>query len=118
MADITDTIQKVTRSGSGLTPSYTAVADTADTHYVNNDGKVFLHFKKTGAGNATVTIATQVTLDGNALADLTATVVATTGDKMLGPFDPAIYNVPGTHNLTWTVDDNTGLTVAAIKLEA
>ncbi len=114
MATIVDTLQKLKRSGSGLTPSYTAVADIADTHQANNNGKMFLHFKKTGAGNAIITIQTPGSQDGNAIAELAATVVATTGDKMIGPFAPRIYNQFGQNYLQWTTDDITGLTVAAV----
>ena len=118
MATITDVLQRIVRSGSGLTPVYTAVADIADTHEVNNNGKTtFLQFKKSGAGNAVVTFQTPGTVDGNAIAELTATVVATTGDKMIGPFARDVYNVAGQQFLRWTVDNITGLTVGAFYLE-
>ena len=117
MPTIVDVVQKLKRSGSGLTPSYTVVADTADTHEVQNNGKMFLHFKKTGAGNAIVTIQTPKTIDGNAIAELLATVVATTGDKMIGPFDPQIYNIIGESFMRWTVDEKTGLSIAALSVD-
>ena len=117
MPTIVDVVQKIVRSGSGLTPSYTAVADTGDTHEMQNNGKVFLHFLKTGAGNAIVTIQTPKTVDGNLIAELLATVVATTGDKMIGPFDPQVYNIIGNSFLRWTVDNNTGLSVAALSVD-
>jgi len=117
MATITDPVEKIKRSGSGLTPTNVAVASAADTHQVQNNGKMFLHFLKTGAGDAIVTVQTPRTVDGNAIAELTATVVATTGDKMIGPFDPAIYNVPGQNYLQWTVDDVVSLTVAALSVD-
>ena len=118
MATVTDALQRIVRSGSGLTPVYTAVASAGDTHQVQNNGKtVFLHFKKTGAGNAIVTVQTPRTVDGNAIAELTATVVATTGDKMIGPFDPQVYNIIGQQYFQWTVDDVVGLSVAALYLD-
>ena len=115
MAIITDVPQRILRTASGLTPVYTPVASAADTHQTNNNGKTtFLHFKKTGAGNATVTVQTPGQVDGLAVAELTATVVATTGDKMIGPFDAQVYNQLGQNYLQWTVDDVVGLTVAAL----
>ena len=117
MPTIVDVVQKIKRSGSGLTPSYTAVNSTGDTHEVQNNGKVFLHFKKTGSGNAIVTIQTPGAIDGLAIAELTATVVATTGDKMIGPFDPSVYNVIGESFFRWTVDEKTGLSIAALSVD-
>ena len=117
MAIITDTLQRIVRSGSGLTPVYTAVASNVDTHQTQAHKNMFLHFKKTGAGNAIVTIQTPNTVDGNAIAELTATVVATIGDKMIGPFDGTIYKQPGQQCLQWTVDDIVGLSVGAFYLD-
>ena len=114
MATIVDIPQRIVRSGSGLTPVYTAVANAADTHQTNNIKGMFLHFKKSGAGNAIVTVQTPGAVDGNAVAELTATVVATTGDKMIGPFDRKVYNQFGQQYIHWTVDDVVGLTVAAL----
>ncbi len=91
MADVDLTVQQVTKASNGLTPSYTA-ATSADTYLAVNDGRVFLHAKNTGGAPVTLTVATQSTVDGNAVADYTATIPATTGDKMIGPFQPSIYN--------------------------
>ena len=118
MPTITDVLQRIVRTGSGLTPAYTVVASAADTHEAINNGRsMFLHFKKSGAGNAIVTIQTPGTVDGNAIAELTATVVATTGDKMIGLFARNVYNVAGNQFLRWTVDDVVGLTVAALYMD-
>ena len=114
MADVTLTGEAMVEGG--LAATYNSSLNTADTHFVNNDGRTFLHFKKTGAGAANVTIVTPRTLGGRAVADLVVVIPATTGDKFLGPFPPAIFNAPGTHNLTWTVDEVTGLSVAVVRL--
>ncbi len=110
----TPTIQDLTRASSGLTPSY-AAGDAAETYLIPNNGRVFLHVKKTGINNCTVTVATPNTEDGNAVADYTATVVATTGDKMIGPFPPPTYNdVNG--RIAVAFSEVTGLTFAVIRL--
>jgi hypothetical protein len=114
MATIVDPVVKV--NSTGHTPTYVAVASNADTHQVQNNGRMFLHFKKTGAGNAIVTVQTPRTIDGNAIAEKTLTVVATTGDEMIGTFNPSVYNQLGQHYLQWTVDDVVGLTVAALQI--
>ncbi len=117
MADVRITVQKIKRSGNGITPTYQGSLSASNTHQVNNNGKVFLHFKKSASVNCTVTIITPRTIDSNAVADLAVVVPATTGDKMMGPFDPNIYNVLGGHDLEFTLSDVDGLTMAAVLLD-
>ncbi len=117
MADVRITVQKMKRTGNGITPSYQGSLSVSDTYQVNNNGKVFLHFKKSASVNCTVTVITPPSLDGNAVADLAVVVPATTGDKMFGPFDPAVYNVLGGHDLEFTLSDIDGVTMAAVLME-
>ena len=74
-----------------------------------------MQFKNTNAAARNVTIATQVTVDGKAVADDVINVPLTTGDVMVGPFPPGIYNdVNGRVQLTY--DAVTNLTVAVVRL--
>ena len=116
MGDKRITVQKIKRTGDGITPSYEGSLSTGDTHQVNNDGEVFLQFKKSGAADCVVTVQTPGSVDGNAIAELTVTVPASTGDKMMGPFNPAVYNILGGHDLEFTLSNIAGLTMAAIRL--
>jgi hypothetical protein len=101
---------------SGLAAAYTSTGlSTANTYKVRNDGKVFLHFKKTGAGDATVTITTPNTAQGLAISDQTVTVVATTGDKFVGPLAPSLFN-DASSDVSFTVSDTVGLSIAVIRL--
>jgi hypothetical protein len=113
MADVELTVQDC--RATGITPSYTGSLSTENTYQVQNNGHVFLHFKKSGAGAATITITTPKTVGGLAVADQTISVPATTGDKMIGPFPPSIYN-DADGILEFTSDEVTGLTVAAVRL--
>lgn len=117
MTTIVDPVEKLKRAGNGLTPTNVVVASTGDTHQVQNNGKMFLHFLKGNAVNAVVTFQTPGAVDGNAIAELTATVVGSTGDKFIGPFDPQIYNQIGQTYMQWTVSDVDGLTVAALSID-
>lgn len=108
---------------NGLTATYHAAGAAAgqlnvtDIYQVNNDGRVLLHLKKSGAGDCTVTIDTPVVVDGDLLvAQRTITVPATTGDVFAGPFAPNTYNQPGTHDLEFTLSNITGLTLAVLRL--
>lgn len=113
MADVRLTPQDLLPTG--ITPSYTGSLSTANTYQVRNNGNVLLHFKKSGAGDCTVTVQTPKTVGGLAVAEQTFTVPATTGDKMAGPFPPAIYN-DGSHDLKFTLSEITGLTVAVVEV--
>lgn len=112
MANVPLAVQQL--SQAGVAPTYLNSLTTSDTFQVPNNGQVYLHFKKTGAGIATVTFLTPNTVGGLAIADQTVAVPATTGDVMVGPFPPSIFN--NGQNLEFTVNEVTGLTVAVIRL--
>lgn len=112
MADVRINPQDVVRTG--LAPTYTGSLSVSNTYLVANNGRTFLHFKKSGAGACNVTIQTPGSVDGLAVSELVVQVPATTGDKMIGPFPEAIYNQSG--DVKCTLDEITGLTVAAIRV--
>lgn len=100
----------------GLTAAYTSTGLlTTNTYKVRNDGKVFLHFKKTGAGACTVTITTPNTSQGLAISDQTVTVDATTGDEMVGPLPPSLFN-DASSDVSFTISDTVGLSIAVVRL--
>ena len=113
MADVNVTPQDIL--ASGLTTSYNASLSASDTYLIPNDGATFLHFKKTGAGSCTVTIATNGSYKGLAIADQTATVPATTGDVMVGPFPTNPYN-NSAGQVAVTLSNITGLSMAAYRI--
>lgn len=106
----------------GLAATYTSsgaspLLNVTDTFQFRNTGKEFLHFKKSGAGDCTVTFNTPRTVEGLDIENPTVTVPATTGDVFVGPFDPAVFNTPGSILLSgFTVSEVTGLTVAVLQL--
>ena len=100
---------------SGLTATYTSSGLlTANNYKVRNDGKVFLHFKKSGAGACTVTIVTPNTSQGLAISDQTVTVPATTGDVFVGPLPPSLFN-NASSDVEFTISDTVGLSFAVIR---
>jgi hypothetical protein len=106
------TVQQVALAG--LTPTYAAAAAGGDSFA--NDGEVFLHVKNTNAAARTVTVASQrPATPGLAPANNAVVVPLTVGDKMIGPFDPTVWNdTNGLVQITYTAE--TGVTVAAIRL--
>lgn len=113
MPDVTLDVQDITRAG--LEPEYESPLSAVDTYKVPNNGRVFLHAKKAGAGDCTITIVTPGKVDGLAITDRTATVPELTGDVMIGPFPPAIYN--GSDGmLSVTLSEVTGLSIAALRI--
>jgi hypothetical protein len=113
MADVTWTPQKITLNK--ITPSYNASLSISDTYHIRNNGKMFVHFKKTAAVVCTVTVQTPATLGGLAVAEHTFTVPASTGDVMAGPFTTGIFN-DGTQDVLITLSDIDGLSCAAVYL--
>lgn len=101
---------------TGLTLAYQGSLSATDTYTFPNDGKTFLHCKKSGAGSCTGTVVTPATFRGKAIVDTTFTVPATTGDVMIGPFPPDLYSDPATGLVTVSFSEITGLTVAVIRL--
>lgn len=101
---------------SGLAATYTASGLlAANTYKFRNDGNVFLHFKKTGAGACTVTITTPGTVQGLAITDQTVTVPATTGDQFVGPLPASLFN-DAASDVSFTISDTVGLSIAVIRL--
>lgn len=113
-ANVAVSVQQVVNSG--LATSYTSSGlTTSDTYQFTNDGRMFLHIKKTGAGDCTVTITTPATTQGFAIGDRTVTIAATTGDKLIGPFPASLFN-DASELVSFTLSDTVGLSIAALKL--
>lgn len=91
---------------TGLTPVYSAVS-ASDTIAPDGNDNLFLHVKNANAGADTVTVVVPGTYLGVALADLTVSVPATTGDRMIpipaAAMDPATGLVTVTHSVTASV---------------
>lgn len=93
-------------------PSFAAASTDGNTF--TNDGRTFIEIKNTSGVTVTATIVTQVTVGGNAVADKTVTVPPTTGDVVVGPFLPEIYNdSTGATTVTWSA--TSGVTMAVLK---
>lgn len=75
---------------TGLTAAYTAVH--TDGVRFSNDGGTFLHVTNDSGATMTVTVATQLTVEGLAVEDLEV-AVATGAEKFIGPFPTTTFNV-------------------------
>lgn len=99
-------------SRSGLTRSLASAAVGGDEFA--NDGKTFLEVANGSGSSITVTIATQMTVDGKAVADDAISVGAGV-TKQIGPFPPHIYNdANGKVQVTYSAV--TTVTVGATRL--
>lgn len=110
MANVAKTAQDIDRLG--LAATYNTGLATDDTYQIANNGRVFLHVKKTGAGTCVASAVTTPTVDGLAVPDKTVSIPPTTGDKFWGPFPTSIYG----NTLEVTFDEVTGLTFAALRV--
>jgi len=88
MARGTITAQEI--SLSGITPSLGAA--TSDGDGFLNTGDTLLQVKNGSGAGITVTIKTPAKIEGIDIAEIEVAIPATTGDKLIGPFDPSIFN--------------------------
>lgn len=107
-----------TISESGKVATYGATEGTGDT--VENNGKVFLHYKNGSGSEITVTITAQTTsVDSSVYGDLTKAnatqAIAASGECFIGPFAPPAYN-NSSSQIVVTYSAVTSLTVAALQL--
>jgi hypothetical protein len=103
---------------SGTTATLSAAAD--DSSYVLNNGKMWLHFTNTNAGACTVTVYSKVATwgslpEGVAATNLTVIIPATSGNKIVGPFNPRAWNNT-TGYLLFNLSSTTNVSVGAFRL--
>jgi hypothetical protein len=103
------TIQDISRSG--LTPSFAAAGVAGDEF--SNDGMTYIEVINGDAGAHVVTIATQLTDDGLAVADRTVSVGAGVRKK-IGPFQKSIYN-DANGKVQITYDGVTNVTIGVFR---
>lgn len=89
MPRISISAQQIVRTGLA---SALAAVDQPNGNQFANDGMCFLYVKNGSGSSINVTISTPGNVDGLAVADLVVAVPATTGERMIGPFPPGIYN--------------------------
>lgn len=111
MATTTLSVEDSVRGGLSVT--FTAI-DATDTYKFANDGRTILFFENTGS-EATITVVTPVTVDGQAVADRTLTVPATTGQHAAGIFPTRAYN-DSDGNVSFTNDIASGVSVAVVRI--
>jgi hypothetical protein len=112
MARTALTIQKV--EDEGLDPAYTAFG--ADGHSVRNSGREFLHVKNSSGYLRTLTLQTPQTVDALAVAERTISIPSGADGMFIGPLLPLnLYN-QSDGSVYIDIDDETGVTIAALRL--
>lgn len=109
MAELT--VQTVDTSGVD-DGNLTAAAGGGD-EFENTYGNVLLRILNEDAGSHTVTIASQKTIEGLALADQDVAVPAGES-RLIGPFRTDVFNDSNNH-VQLTYDDVTSVTVGVFK---
>ena len=99
---------------AGIAPTYTA-ATASDSFVPTGPGPYWLHIKNAGGSSDSVVIDDPVSTDpGSSTSfnpDVTVTVPATTGDRII-KIDPARFKNPGTGSVVWTNSFTTSVTAA------
>lgn len=112
--DVNMTVYQLVKGGS--TATYTSSGlSTSNTYQFQNDGRIFVHFKKTGANQCIVTVTTPGTSHGLTVADQYVYVEATTGDVFAGPFPISLFN-NASGNVQFTVSETTSLSFTVLRL--
>ena len=106
------TLQDIIRTGTGLEPTYAACGAGGD-EFVNEAG-YFIHIKNGAGAPQTVTIATPVTTDGLAVADV-AIAIPAGEERMIGPFATATFN-DGDDKVQLTYSAVVTLTIAILNV--
>lgn len=97
---------------AGIAPVFTAA--NVDGHYIVNDGHTVVQVKNAGGSPITVTLPTPGKVAGVDIVDPTVSIPATTGDKIIGPFDPRVFaQADGSVNIDFS--GVTSVTVAAFS---
>ena len=105
------TLQNI--SLSGITPSFAAAASDGDGFL--NTGDTYLQIKNGSGADITAAMQTPAKIDGIDIAEITVVIPATTGNKIIGPFETHIFNQSdGKVYVDYTAV--TTVTVAAFKL--
>lgn len=112
MADVAVAVEKIIPAG--IDPAHTGSLSASNNYQLINDGRMFLYVTNGGGSPCVVTIVSQKTDAGLALADRTVSV--TNGeDRMIGPFPPQIYN-DANGKINVTLSFITSVTLAALYL--
>lgn len=103
--------QQVSRTGTTITLS----AASSGGDKLTPGDHVALRVKNAGGTACNVTIATPPTYEGQAVADVTVTVAATTGDVLIGPLPASLFRgSDGFASISY--DQVTSVTVAAVSV--
>lgn len=103
------TVQQIVRAG--LEAAYASCAGGGDEFA--NSGDEFIHIINGHSSPQTVTIVSQSTVDGLAVADREVEIT-NAEERMIGPFPASTYN-DGDGLVQLTYDGVTALTIAIIK---
>lgn len=113
MATVALTTQQAVRTSNGLNVTDNDTAATSgNTYTFANNGQVLLQIANASGSTCAVSVVTQKTVDGLAVADLSVSV-ATAKEHIIGPFPPGIYN-DSSGLVSFTVDQS--VTVMAIRI--
>lgn len=98
---------------NGITPTFSAASSGGN--YFANDGRTFIEIKNASAGSVAVTVTVANTVNGLTIQNPSYTIPATTGDRILGPFDTHYFN-DSSGNVTVNYQSVDSVTIGAFRL--
>lgn len=116
MADVDWAVQTLPGgAGAAVAVTRNGSLNSADTFYFPNDGKTFILAEKAAATDAVFTFVTGASVRGLTIENPTKTCPASTGDVMIGPFPPEVFN-DSNGEVSCTISNTSSLTVAVVRM--
>ena len=106
------TVQETSRDG--LTPTYVA-ADATNGHEFTGSQKEVIHVKNGNASDVVMTVVTNMTQDGLAVADKTITIPAGE-ERICGAWLKSVYHGPSASLVQFDFDIDTSVTFSVFKI--
>jgi hypothetical protein len=105
---------------AALTPQVVSIAGTAPTYAAASAGgdtvpageRTWIHVKNAGGSPITVTVTTPGTVSGLAIADVSVSVPATTGERLIGPLPSNLFG----DQVAVSYSGVTTVTIAALQI--
>lgn len=107
--------ERIVRTSNGLAATYNTPNAGGDKFAPG--ATTFVHAKNTNAATRTITFVVPGSVAEFAIADMSATIPATTGDRFLGPFPADLFaGSDGLVAMTYAPDPPTNTTIAILQV--
>jgi hypothetical protein len=104
----------IATGGAGLVPALVAADSSNGMFYPAKSGR-FLWVKNANAGTCTVTLRSNLVIDGDVVPDNTVVVPATTGERLIGPLGSSHTQADGSVYVDFSI--SASVTVGIVDVQ-